>query len=56
MKDNFLYFPNRQRQHSAHLENSHNSESAEFQSLIERMATLGPNSKLTKGADENLLL
>ncbi|KAM8709593.1 hypothetical protein ACLKA7_016407 [Drosophila subpalustris] len=44
------------RQLSAHLENSHNSESAEFQSLIERMATLGPNSQLTKGADENLLL
>ncbi|XP_034483143.1 uncharacterized protein LOC117788471 isoform X3 [Drosophila innubila] len=48
--------PQRQRQLSAHLENSHISESAEFQSLIERMATLGPNSQLTKGADENLLL
>ncbi|KMZ00950.1 uncharacterized protein LOC6738965 isoform X2 [Drosophila simulans] len=42
------------RQHS--LGNSHNSESAEFQSIIERMASLGPNSQLSKGADENLLL
>nr|NP_788560.3 uncharacterized protein Dmel_CG10508, isoform L [Drosophila melanogaster]AAF51689.5 uncharacterized protein Dmel_CG10508, isoform L [Drosophila melanogaster] len=44
----------RHRQHS--LGNSHNSESAEFQSIIERMASLGPNSQLSKGADENLLL
>ncbi|KAH8286238.1 hypothetical protein KR054_005269 [Drosophila jambulina] len=36
--------------------NSQNSESAEFQSIIERMASLGPNAQLTKGADENLLL
>ncbi|KQS44355.1 uncharacterized protein LOC6546271 isoform X2 [Drosophila erecta] len=42
------------RQHS--FGNSHNSESAEFQSIIERMASLGPNSQLSKGADENLLL
>ncbi|XP_032574087.1 uncharacterized protein LOC6616411 isoform X2 [Drosophila sechellia] len=42
------------RQHSRG--NSHNSESAEFQSIIERMASLGPNSQLSKGADENLLL
>ncbi|XP_032574089.1 uncharacterized protein LOC6616411 isoform X4 [Drosophila sechellia] len=44
----------RHRQHSRG--NSHNSESAEFQSIIERMASLGPNSQLSKGADENLLL
>ncbi|KRK05195.1 uncharacterized protein LOC6539394 isoform X4 [Drosophila yakuba] len=44
----------RHRQHS--FGNSHNSESAEFQSIIERMASLGPNSQLSKGADENLLL
>ncbi|XP_017081035.2 uncharacterized protein LOC108114520 isoform X2 [Drosophila eugracilis] len=42
------------RQHS--FGNSHNTESAEFQSIIERMATMGPNSQLNKGADENLLL
>ncbi|XP_033158355.1 uncharacterized protein LOC117139827 isoform X1 [Drosophila mauritiana] len=42
------------RQHS--LGNSNNSESADFQSIIERMASLGPNSQLSKGADENLLL
>ncbi|XP_039486438.1 uncharacterized protein LOC120448477 isoform X3 [Drosophila santomea] len=42
------------RQHS--FGNSHNSESAEFQSVIERMASLGPNSQLSKGANENLLL
>ncbi|KAH8302188.1 hypothetical protein KR044_003773 [Drosophila immigrans] len=44
------------RPHAAHLENAPNAESAEFQSLIERMASLGPNSQLTKGANENLLL
>ncbi|XP_017081036.2 uncharacterized protein LOC108114520 isoform X3 [Drosophila eugracilis] len=44
----------RHRQHS--FGNSHNTESAEFQSIIERMATMGPNSQLNKGADENLLL
>ncbi|XP_017038074.1 uncharacterized protein [Drosophila kikkawai] len=44
------------RQHSSGFGNSHNSESAEFQSIIERMASLGPNAQLTKGADENLLL
>ncbi|XP_032598050.2 uncharacterized protein LOC6570559 isoform X5 [Drosophila grimshawi] len=48
--------PLRQRQHSSLLDTAHNLESSEFQSLIERMATLGPNSQLTKGADENLLL
>ncbi|XP_034107783.1 uncharacterized protein LOC117570337 isoform X6 [Drosophila albomicans] len=42
--------------HAAHLENAQNAESTEFQSLIERMASLGPNSQLTKGANENLLL
>ncbi|XP_001996787.2 uncharacterized protein LOC6570559 isoform X1 [Drosophila grimshawi] len=46
----------KQRQHSSLLDTAHNLESSEFQSLIERMATLGPNSQLTKGADENLLL
>ncbi|XP_052845605.1 uncharacterized protein LOC128258167 isoform X3 [Drosophila gunungcola] len=44
------------RQHSSVFGNSHNSESAEFQSIIERMASMGPNSQLSKGADENLLL
>ncbi|XP_037719260.1 uncharacterized protein LOC119553137 isoform X3 [Drosophila subpulchrella] len=44
------------RQHSSGFGNSNNSESAEFQSIIERMASLGPNSQLNKGADENLLL
>ncbi|XP_016975383.1 uncharacterized protein LOC108041846 isoform X2 [Drosophila rhopaloa] len=44
------------RQQSLGFGNSHNSESAEFQSIIERMASLGPNSQLSKGADENLLL
>ncbi|XP_070136621.1 uncharacterized protein [Drosophila bipectinata] len=44
------------RQHSSSFGNSQNSESSEFQSIIERMASLGPNSQLTKGADENLLL
>ncbi|XP_020816296.1 uncharacterized protein LOC110190267 isoform X5 [Drosophila serrata] len=44
------------KQHSSGFGNSHNSESAEFQSIIERMASLGPNAQLTKGADENLLL
>ncbi|XP_034657127.1 uncharacterized protein LOC117894279 isoform X2 [Drosophila subobscura] len=44
------------RQQSTTFGNSHNSESSEFQSIIERMATLGANSQLTKGADENLLL
>ncbi|XP_017844423.1 uncharacterized protein LOC108601042 isoform X4 [Drosophila busckii] len=48
--------PARQRQHSLHLDNSQGSESTEFQSLIERMGSLGPNSKLSKGADEHLLL
>jgi len=51
-----LIFPNRHRQHSSGFGNSNNSESAEFQSIIERMASLGPNSQLNKGADENLLL
>ncbi|XP_052845607.1 uncharacterized protein LOC128258167 isoform X4 [Drosophila gunungcola] len=46
----------RHRQHSSVFGNSHNSESAEFQSIIERMASMGPNSQLSKGADENLLL
>ncbi|KAH8415465.1 hypothetical protein KR222_000310 [Zaprionus bogoriensis] len=46
----------KQRQHSSQLEHVHNAESGEFQSLIERMATLGPNSQLIKGADEHLLL
>ncbi|XP_016975385.1 uncharacterized protein LOC108041846 isoform X4 [Drosophila rhopaloa] len=46
----------RHRQQSLGFGNSHNSESAEFQSIIERMASLGPNSQLSKGADENLLL
>ncbi|XP_070136622.1 uncharacterized protein [Drosophila bipectinata] len=46
----------RHRQHSSSFGNSQNSESSEFQSIIERMASLGPNSQLTKGADENLLL
>ncbi|SPP85344.1 uncharacterized protein LOC117586845 isoform X1 [Drosophila guanche] len=44
------------RQQSTTFGNSHNSDSSEFQSIIERMATLGANSQLTKGADENLLL
>ncbi|XP_050742538.1 uncharacterized protein LOC108028701 isoform X3 [Drosophila biarmipes] len=44
------------RQHSSGFGNSNSSESAEFQSIIERMASLGPNSQLSKGADENLLL
>ncbi|XP_017015690.2 uncharacterized protein [Drosophila takahashii] len=44
------------RQHSSGFGNSNNSESAEFQSIIERMAIMGPNSQLNKGADENLLL
>ncbi|KPU78206.1 uncharacterized protein Dana_GF24301, isoform D [Drosophila ananassae] len=44
------------RQHSSSFGNSQNSESSEFQSIIERMTSLGPNSQLTKGADENLLL
>ncbi|XP_017048632.1 uncharacterized protein LOC108093185 isoform X3 [Drosophila ficusphila] len=43
------------RQHSG-FGNSQNSESTEFQSIIERMASMGPNSQLSKGADENLLL
>ncbi|SPP85343.1 uncharacterized protein LOC117586845 isoform X4 [Drosophila guanche] len=46
----------RHRQQSTTFGNSHNSDSSEFQSIIERMATLGANSQLTKGADENLLL
>ncbi|KRF85019.1 uncharacterized protein [Drosophila virilis] len=46
----------RQRQHSAHLDNGHNLDADEFQSLIARMATLGPNAQLAKGADEKLLL
>ncbi|XP_016956140.1 uncharacterized protein LOC108028701 isoform X4 [Drosophila biarmipes] len=46
----------RHRQHSSGFGNSNSSESAEFQSIIERMASLGPNSQLSKGADENLLL
>ncbi|XP_030372230.1 uncharacterized protein LOC115622429 isoform X4 [Scaptodrosophila lebanonensis] len=37
-------------------DNTQNSDSVEFQSLIERMATMGPNTQLAKGADENLLL
>ncbi|XP_046868031.1 uncharacterized protein LOC6639081 isoform X1 [Drosophila willistoni] len=44
------------RDTSLNLNNSQNTESTEFQSIIERMASLGPNSQLTKGADENLLL
>ncbi|KAH8370619.1 hypothetical protein KR093_004345 [Drosophila rubida] len=44
------------RPHAAHLEHAQNELSAEFQSLIKRMASLGPNTQLTKGADENLLL
>ncbi|XP_015043462.2 uncharacterized protein [Drosophila pseudoobscura] len=44
------------RQQSTTFGNTHNSDSSEFQSIIERMATLGANSQLTKGADENLLL
>ncbi|KAH8379264.1 hypothetical protein KR009_003976 [Drosophila setifemur] len=44
------------RQHSSSFGHSQNSESAEFQSIIERMASLGPNSQLNKGADEHLLL
>ncbi|XP_030567605.1 uncharacterized protein LOC115767431 isoform X4 [Drosophila novamexicana] len=46
----------KQRQHSAHLDNGHNLDAGEFQSLIARMATLGPNAQLAKGADEKLLL
>nr|XP_032291367.1 uncharacterized protein LOC6623230 isoform X3 [Drosophila virilis] len=46
----------KQRQHSAHLDNGHNLDADEFQSLIARMATLGPNAQLAKGADEKLLL
>ncbi|XP_015043460.2 uncharacterized protein [Drosophila pseudoobscura] len=46
----------RHRQQSTTFGNTHNSDSSEFQSIIERMATLGANSQLTKGADENLLL
>ncbi|XP_068141922.1 uncharacterized protein [Drosophila tropicalis] len=46
----------RHRDTSLNLNHSQNTESTEFQSIIERMASLGPNSQLTKGADENLLL
>ncbi|XP_064540507.1 uncharacterized protein LOC135429918 isoform X4 [Drosophila montana] len=46
----------KQRQHSAQLDNAHSLDAGEFQSLIARMATLGPNSQLAKGADEKLLL
>ncbi|XP_030242274.1 uncharacterized protein LOC108651891 isoform X2 [Drosophila navojoa] len=46
----------KQRQHSSQLDNGQHLESGEFQSLIERMATLGANPQLAKGADENLLL
>ncbi|KRG06082.1 dual specificity protein kinase splA isoform X3 [Drosophila mojavensis] len=46
----------KQRQHSSQLDNEQHLESGEFQSLIERMATLGANPQLAKGADENLLL
>ncbi|XP_034657128.1 uncharacterized protein LOC117894279 isoform X3 [Drosophila subobscura] len=51
-----VHATDRHRQQSTTFGNSHNSESSEFQSIIERMATLGANSQLTKGADENLLL
>ncbi|XP_023163391.2 uncharacterized protein LOC111594360 isoform X4 [Drosophila hydei] len=46
----------RQRQLSSQLDNGQHLESGEFQSLIERMATLGANAQLAKGADEHLLL
>ncbi|XP_023163389.2 putative uncharacterized protein DDB_G0291812 isoform X2 [Drosophila hydei] len=46
----------KQRQLSSQLDNGQHLESGEFQSLIERMATLGANAQLAKGADEHLLL